>query len=308
MNVQERSIARILFQNKIYKADGQAFEDIFTQLMNYTHKDFQAIKAWGNIGDRKNDGYIKSEGTFFQVYAPEDVTKSYVDFIKKLEKDFLGLIKQWNPVNKYYFVVNDKYKGVNADVEQIIQELKITYSLDDARILTAKDIENKVFLLDDDQIFSIVGNLPDPNNIKNLDFSVLNDVISYIMSLPIDSNLEYKITLPDLKEKIQFNGLSETTASYLYDALIKVEYLEKYLSNNSDFIADSLRNKLSEIYIEKRDIYKNDELFWNIVNSLSPKMQQIYQTTVIIIMAKYFETCDIFEVPIREEDKNDSTN
>jgi hypothetical protein len=150
--------------------------------------------------------------------------------------------------------------------------------------------------------------LPDPNNIKNLDFSVLNDVISYIMSLPIDSNLEYKITLPDLKEKIQFNGLSETTASYLYDALIKVEYLEKYLSNNSDFIADSLRNKLSEIYIEKRDIYKNDELFWNIVNSLSPKLQQIYQTTVIIIMAKYFETCDIFEVPIREEDKNDSTN
>lgn len=63
MNAQERSIGRVLFKNKIYEANGQAFEDIFTQTMYYAYEEFQAIKPWGNIGDRKNDGYIKSEGT-----------------------------------------------------------------------------------------------------------------------------------------------------------------------------------------------------------------------------------------------------
>jgi phage-related protein len=29
--------------------------------MNYAEPDFKQIKPWGNIGDRKNDGYIRSK-------------------------------------------------------------------------------------------------------------------------------------------------------------------------------------------------------------------------------------------------------
>jgi hypothetical protein len=39
------------------------------------------------------------------------------------------------------------------------------------------------------------------------------------------------------------------------------------------------------------------------VERLSPKAQRMYQITVITIMAKYFETCDIFEEPIEEGEK-----
>ncbi|MGB7001064.1 MAG: hypothetical protein WBE22_03490 [Halobacteriota archaeon] len=81
MNVQEKTFARQLFQNKILKADGQIFEDIFSAVMNYAETDFQQIKSWGNIGDRKNDGYIKTKGIFYQVYAPEDIRKSYTNVV-----------------------------------------------------------------------------------------------------------------------------------------------------------------------------------------------------------------------------------
>lgn len=300
MNTQEKSIARTLFKNKIYKADGQAFEDLFTEIMNYYCVGFQSIKPWGNVGDRKNDGYIESEGTYYQVYAPESITKSYVKLLKKIETDFSGLIEQWNPVINFYFVINDKYKGVNADCEIIMQELKKRHNLNASKILTAKDLENRVFELMDDQIFTIIGQLPDPNKLKHLDFSTLNEVISHIMELPIEYNKEYSITLPNLDEKIQFNGLSGVTENYLYNALLKVVYLEEYLSDNSNFVADSLRDKLNDVYLQEKKQNSEDALFWAIVNQLSPKQEQIYQTTVIIIMAKYFESCDIFEEPIEE--------
>ncbi len=53
MNVNEKTLVRQLFQNKILKSDGQSFEDMFIDIMNYAEKQFQAIKPWGNIGDRK---------------------------------------------------------------------------------------------------------------------------------------------------------------------------------------------------------------------------------------------------------------
>jgi len=303
MNSQEKMLLRVMFKNKIYKSDGQAFEDLFTSVMNYAEKGFQSIKPWGNIGDRKNDGYVKRTGTYYQVFAPEEIEKSYPSTVKKLHTDFNGLINQWSPVNSFYFVINDKYKGVNADAEQEIQKIKEGHGLEDAAILTAKDIENKLFELEEDQIFSIVGLLPDPSNIKNIDYSILNEVIGHIMELPIQPNVEGKMVLPDWDEKIQFNKLSDTVAGYLNTASFQLHNLESYLSDNSDFVADELRDKINEVYQQEKARSSGDQLFMSMVEQLSPKQTQPYQNTVIIIMAKYFETCDIFEEPKEEEER-----
>ncbi len=75
------------------------------------------------------------------------------------------------------------------------------------------------------------------------------------------------------------------------------------MANNSDFLADTLRDKVNEVYSEERESHVGDELFWSIVDRLSPRTEQIYQITVIVIMAKYFETCDIFEDPSLEGEK-----
>lgn len=167
MKTEEITLARILFENKIRRSDGNAFEDLFTQVMNYAEPEFEQIKPWGNIGDRKNDGFIRNKGIFYQVFAPEDISKSYPDAIAKLEKDFAGLVSQWNPVKEFYFVVNDKYKGVHADANQTIANIVRDNSLIKGRILTAKDLERIVFDLPDELIFRIVHFLPDLDKISN---------------------------------------------------------------------------------------------------------------------------------------------
>ncbi len=297
----EKLILRTLFQNKIYKADGQVFEDLFTSIMSYAEKDFRQIKPWGNIGDRKNDGYIPSKGIFYQVYAPENIQNNYPEVIKKIKTDFNGLKKQWQTIHEFYFVVNDKYKGVNADSEQAIVKLIKDNGLNKGGFITAKDLENLLFSLNDDQIIMITGSIPDPAKIKVLDYSILNEVIQHIMAIPLQQSEKPTLSLPDWNEKIIFNNLTATTANYLNNGYIQVNSLELYLANNSNFLADELRDKLNEIYLDEKENSSGDELFWKIINKASPRIEQSFQSAAIVILSKYFESCDIFEEPSKEK-------
>ena len=71
------------------------------------------------------------------------------------------------------------------------------------------------------------------------------------------------------------------------------------------FLSNSLKEKLSDTYETFKGKEAGDSLFLSILNTLTPIQQYAYQCVVIVIMAKYFETCDIFEEP--KEDKNDYT-
>jgi hypothetical protein len=49
------------------KAKGDAFQGFFETLMFKAHpNDFLACRPWGNVGDRKNDGYLPSERILYQ--------------------------------------------------------------------------------------------------------------------------------------------------------------------------------------------------------------------------------------------------
>jgi len=297
MKTEEIALARILFENKIRRSDGNAFEDLFTQVMSYSEPEFEQIKPWGKIGDRKNDGFIRSKGVYYQVFGPEDISRSYSDVVPKLETDFAGLVSQWNPVKEFYFVVNDKYKGVSADANQTIANIVKKNSLIKGKILTAKDIEAIVFGLSDDKIIRIVGFLPDWEQITSLDFSVLNQVVGFIMKLP-NIKVNGEIKFPDWNEKIIFNNISKETKQYLDTASFNLGALNDFLANES-FLAEELQKKLRGLYEELKPSLEGDFLFWEIANKCMPRNEQAFLTPVLTIMAKYFESCDIFEEPLR---------
>jgi hypothetical protein len=296
MNNQEKALARKLFKLKLHEANGQAFEDIFTAIMRYVDSDFESIKPWGNIGDRKNDGYIKSKGIFFQVFSPEDISKSYPNVIKKLKTDFNGLLKHWSPVNEFYFVVNDKFNGINADCEQEIQSIKVLNSLTNAGFKTASDMENLLFSLDDDQIFTVTGFLPDPSIIQ-LDYSVLSEILQHLMKLSLPKVQDSAIIYPDWDKKILFNNLAPLEAKYLNDGFLQIGSLDRYLNNQSNFFADEVKDNMREIYIECHKNESGSELFWSMVSMICPRVETTYQLAGIVLISKYFETCDVFEEP-----------
>lgn len=53
MNNADKMYARLQFKNKVYESQGQAFEDFFVLIMTKVYENFQPVRAYGRIGDKK---------------------------------------------------------------------------------------------------------------------------------------------------------------------------------------------------------------------------------------------------------------
>ncbi len=310
MNRDEKTLARYLFMNKVYSANGQAYEDLFCAVMSKAYKDFIPIKPQGKFGDRKNDGYRQEAGSYYQIYAPEDPKASIHDAIKKAEHDFNGLLTYWHkisPIKEYYFVLNDKYQGPYPTVEQILVKIKDTNKLKKTGVFLAKHLEDVFFSLEDDVIQSIIGFIPDPNNIAMIDYRSLREVINHILQNRKPTALEASLSVPDFDEKIKFNGLGKRVKLLLDNACYQLGILDEYFYRHGASIKKDLRDRLNETYITSKnkdygtipdDMTHGDLVFFDILHSLVPKNTRAAEDAAIILMAKYFESCDIFEEPI----------
>src|SRR5262249_33439888 len=135
----------------------------------------------------KNDGYIPSSGTYFQVYAPEDPTarRSISSAVAKVQADFDGLLKKWDPftpIKVFRFVFNDSYHGSPLPLETAIATIQTTHRID-SRSFLAKDLENEAIQLVEDELVDVVNTpIPDLGLLPDVDFGVLREVINHVLN------------------------------------------------------------------------------------------------------------------------------
>lgn len=308
MTNEECYFARIIFKNKLLGYNGQKFEDLFVDIMSKANIEFQAVKAYGNIGDKKNDGFIRSTGTYYQVFAPENIgnSKTIYDAVKKLETDFRGLIKNWDDtckVKKFFFVINDKYVGIPAPILEKVEELNNLpeFSEIDIGIFSGKDLESVFNSLDDDQVYDIVGYVPN-QDMPLLEYEALAETVFYLTNVEVDGFENENLVVPDFNEKIKFNGLSQSIEDKLVCASYQEGDLLKYFNENPG-LNDILQKKFHSFYeSSKNEIQENEEnysdrRFFHILDKSCHKKTTSIITSVLILMAHYFISCDIFEEP-----------
>jgi len=308
MNRSEKYMARIMFQLKIHTSDGQSYENLFSKVMGKHNSNFRMIKPYGNVGDRKNDGFDKTTGVYYQVFAPEDISKSktIVDAVKKLRVDFIGLKKQWHalcPIQEFYYVVNDKYKGLPPDVEQEILILGSENPEVTCDTFPSNSLEGIFMDLVEDDMIDIVG-IPPNEEIAFLNYDVLNKAVEHLMHSESDLSLDSFIENPDFESKIAFNKLSSISSHLLNVASYQNGDLEIYFQNTGDFVKNELKTRFKGLYKQSKEIItekeKNfaDQRFMYILNNASPNGKKAVRDAVLVLMAFYFEACDIFEKPI----------
>lgn len=310
MNTDQKYLARLIFKTKIYASDGQMFENLFTSIMEKSNSHFMQVKPYGKIGDRKNDGFDKTTGEYFQVFAPQDIhnPSTIISATEKLNDDFKGLYDYWNdkyPIKKYNFVVNDKYKGVPPQLYSKISELELAYPNVEFQIFTSAKLEDTILAMDIDAVTSIIGYVADVS--IQLEYSALNEVLEHLMQMQDTSTFDEVLTVPDFEEKIIFNKLSAKIANMLRSASYQVGGLEVYFRCHSEITKSEIQSKMVDCYIKATNSIDKtldnyaDLVFMKILDDIYPNGNISIRNAIMILMAYYFESCDIFEKPNQEE-------
>lgn len=297
MNLQEAYYEQ-KFEIAFLHAKGDAFQTLFEQLMGLAYKaDFMACRPWGNQGDRKNDGFLKSERRLFQVYAPNEMDAAKAK--TKITEDFVGARKYWRKHFDTWTFVHNATEGLPPHVQKLLLDFEAANSgiqLQPWCLEELRDIFRKLSIEDKTTWFGLA---PTDATKMKLGFGNVKVVLERIASLPAPP-------MTDVKDvpmgKIEANALSEAVARLLKEGMIKSPLVAEFLAQWYD---ETLDERLAEAFkAEYRRLRGSDgpnQIFAALQSWVGGDHRGTaeHELAVLAVIAYYFERCDIFEEPRR---------
>jgi hypothetical protein len=285
------------FEIAFLRSKGDSFQTFFESLMTLAYKaDFMACRPWGNQGDRKNDGYLKSERSLFQVYAPNEMEASKAKI--KISEDFEGAKKHWGKHFEIWIFVHNATDGLPPHVQELLLDFEVhnrgiklqAWGLEELRLIFRKlSTEDKA---------SWFGFAPNEETKIRLGFNDLKVVLERIATLPDPP-------MTDVKDvpagKIEANALSESVSHLLKEGMVKAHLVENFFSQWHD---ETLGDRLAEAFkVEYRRLRDNglvpNQIFADLQSWAGGGYRGVpeHELAVLTVIAYYFERCDIFEEP-----------
>jgi C-terminal domain 10 of the ABC-three component (ABC-3C) systems len=286
------------FQLSFLKAKGDTFQQFFEKLMGKVYPyDFKACRPWGNVGDKKNDGYLQSKRILFQVYAPNEMSAKQA--ISKINEDFEGAKEHWKKYFDEWIFVHNTHDGrLSPQIIERLEELRQENPQIKIGHWGYEELLIEFQKLNITSLESWFGVVFDITTYANLGYDQLQAVLQYIqVETPSDSNDVREVS----QGKIEANMLSPVVADFLKIGMQKFRLVEGFFNNWRDpnyetQLANAFKNK----YIEIRDqspatlpgmIFAELEEWagGNVTRTPTEK------AAVLAILAYFFDKCVIFE-------------
>lgn len=295
MNLQDAYYEQ-KFENAFLRAKGDEFQTFFERLMALAHKaDFMACRPWGNIGDRKNDGFLKSERRLFQVYAPNEMEATKA--IAKITEDFEGAKIHWGKHFDKWAFVHNATDGIPPHVQSLLLNLEKNntgiildpWGLEELRLVFRR--------LSAEDLASWLGHAPTEETKARLGFKDIQVVLESLAGKAVPSGTTVKAVPPG---KIEANDLSVSVATLIKGGMTKAPLVSDFLDAwHDETLGERLAASFRKEYERLRGTMHPNLIFdelqaWVGGNQLGPAEHQM---AVLAVLAYYFERCDIFEEP-----------
>ncbi|MFL6196075.1 MAG: ABC-three component system protein [Thermoanaerobaculia bacterium] len=307
MDAYARSWFQMRFQNKFLRLKGAAFQDFFADIMSRRHpSDFIRTRPWGNSGDRKNDGYLRSERILYQVYAPNELTAR--EAVSKIEEDFAEALPYWQEFFGKWMFVHNALDGLGPEVLKCLLELDRRQEGIDVRHMGYESLEETALGLSQHHLEVLLGYAPDARAFSNVRSSDLIKVLDMLAREDILGDIDPQ---PVSLDKIHKNSLSDESKFYLRMGQRKSGLVARIFDTFSDplsaeGIVQGFRNRYTDLKLQ--DI-QSDRILGELICHAGgyaehykggPVEAQRHEAAVAAILAYLFERCDIFEDPMED--------
>ena len=285
----------VVFERDFIKKKGTAFQDFFSEIMGKGYPgDFIRTRPWGSSGDRKNDGYLKSQRILFQVYAPNEMTERKA--IAKLEEDFHEALPHWKAFFDRWVFVHNSTEGLGPGLVKKLLELDRDHPEINVGTWNYDVLRKECFRLSEEDIAVLLGPAPSQKDFLNLGFEDLKVVLKTIARQPAPKE-------PDLSQvpqgKIDINKLSENTASLIQAGRTKSTLVRDFFDSWPDpQFGDEVVQAFKTKYEERRAAeIPPDRIFQELQTFAGGEIRQDtgHEAAVLAVLAYLFDNCDIFE-------------
>lgn len=205
--------------------------------------------------------------------------------------------------------MNDRFKGIPAPVSAALLQLKQDKNLHHSGAIGSHDLMKIFMSLPEDQRQDLVGCIP-PEIPSFVDARSVGELLRYLSKNSEGSLNFLSETAPDFIEKIKFNGLSKRIASRLESNSYQVHVIDEFLDSIDEGFRQTIANEVKGIYDESKLAVSEFEqefadlrYFWMVDKLIPPSVRKntqqmsVFRMSSEIVLAKYFETCDVYEHP-----------
>lgn len=328
MTIKEQMEIITVIKYSLGISTGTAFEDKVNSVLKraYRHlgKDYQVHSSAG--GDGGNDGWIKSDKFFVQIYGPQKAKGSRSvksDIHNKFKTNLSTLLNHiekgnWGgEIQEYVFIVNTQDIGlpadISGDIEKTVAEMRTTYSKACQETFTAK-LENL------DYVTNLLEDVTDLAVLERISVDINAPIFDKHHELTEAMVLTFFETLLARIEDIDFPTLNQDLNRISLASKIKLNQLDAIRANifsNStrlDVIEDAVK-KLNEVLPlfekirncfvhEYRELLQDEtlsevQIYHSIVNKIKERLGGLYnrdfeyaaEHTLVYII----DRCEIFK-------------
>ena len=298
MDTIEKAYYEERFKNAFLKAKGNSFQTFFDELMGLAYKnDYMPCRPWGNRGDRKNDGFLKSERLLFQVYAPNEMSEKKT--IDKINEDFAGAKDFWDEFFDEWAFVHNAHDGIPPHVQKKILELEKDNPRIKLHLWGLKELLEIFRKIPREDLVTWLGYAPNDQEKVNMGFHDIRVVLETIALKKPNPGIPVKQVPPG---KIEANQLSDCIATLLKQGITKASLVDEFLSKWHDpTFGERIATAFREEYEVLRKNLTPNEIFYKFqewVGGLKRGTAE-HEMAVLTVIAYFFESCDIFEEPQR---------
>ncbi|GAA2491594.1 hypothetical protein Ahu01nite_028490 [Winogradskya humida] len=268
--------------------------------MRERYADFVDVRTHGSLGDIGADGLRLHNRKLYACYGPQtpDPTKIKRKFLDDLEK---AITKRGEHFTTFVFVHNDRRDAIHPEVSVLLNQARIDHANLGFEQLGPNHLYRELCRLDRDAIADLLEcDFPTIDRLYRVGPSDLEPLLAHLVT-----NRRSGAIPASAREvpphKLDYNELGPEDRDDLIQAMRHAPLVEDYYQARTDITErDEVAEGFNAYYRDLRQEYQDPaEMIWKLQEYVTGNARQSreQERAVMVILAYFFETCDVFEEP-----------